>query len=934
MLRHRYRIIRSLFVLWMVVPLSLTYAQGTGFSDNFDDPALPGWDHSPRVFADEGILHIEAGNFAVIHGEWGADYTLTTTLRSYGQGDFFLNFNTSESGAYHLIFGQEFIRLDREAGGQVIELGTSQHSHHEAAWYIVTLMASGGNFRVALNDETVLEANDPNPLPPGGISFEALEAGELQLDELSITFDEGVTSHTEAISSSDEEALPATSDLSSQAENWIRLGGPPGGLGYDIRFNFADPNTWYVTDNFAGVHVSADNGLSWLPSNVGIPGQGGVTGDAIPIFSLTVDPHNPQILWAGTDWSGHVYKSVDGGLTWEQKDYGITIEYGGLSFRGFTVDPRSSDIVYAMGETHDAITGGAVWGMGTGGVVYKTVDGGEHWDVLWDGGIPSSLARYLWVDPRDPNILYVSTGIFDRGAVGESANPEMDEEPFGGLGVLKSNDGGQTWRVLGKENGLDMLYIGSLFMHPAKPDILLAAAGHLIPGPAAEHLIRNELSPAGIYRTTNGGENWTQVLIPPLDRVGEAFTSVELCPSDPNIGYAGSELAVYRTEDAGLTWELVAGGTDGWGPPGVVTGWPIDMQCDPRDTNRVFANNYNGGNFLSEDGGRTWVNASRGYTGAQVIRVAIDASDSARIYAAGRSGPWSSADGGTSWQGAFYLVDSEGVPGLEWMTIAADPARQGHLLGGHGAMLESDDGGQSWHVRTSVEQIGGEGAFSTILFAPSNPTIVYAGIAGDGCIRMREPTPCDVGFGVVVSRDGGRNWQRAIDAVLDELPVYDVAVSPDDAKQVYAATEDGLYKSLNGGETWEKLDQLPSGDRVRAVSVSPAESHKVIAAVEPTGIYLSADGGETWVQATAGLEPNSAIHDIEFDPQNPQVIYISDTLSGIYRSNDGGHHWLKINQGLSNRAVLGLAISHDGQLIYVGTDGGGVFRLDLNGIAP
>ncbi len=715
---------------------------------------------------------------------------------------------------------------------------------------------------------------------------------------------------------------------------WIRLGGPPGGLGYDIRYNFADPNTWYVTDNFAGVHISTDSGLTWWPSNVGIPGQGGVTGDAIPIFCLTVDPHNPQILWAGTDWSGHVYKSVDGGLTWEQKDNGITIQYGGLTFRGFTVDPRSSDIVYAMGETHDPITGAAVWGSGTGGVVYKTVDGGEHWDVLWDGGIPSSLARYLWVDPRDPNILYVSTGIFDRGAIGESANPEQDVEPFGGLGVLKSVDGGQTWRVLGIENGLEILYIGSLFMHPETPEVLLAAAGKLVPGPAADHLIRTGQNPAGIYRTTNGGEHWDRVLISPMDRVGEAFTSVELCPSDPNIGYAGSEMTIYRTENAGLTWDLVAGGHDGWGPPGVVTGWPIDMQCDPRDTNRVFANNYNGGNFLSEDGGRTWSNASQGYTGAQVIRVAVDPGDPARVYVAGRSGPWRSDDGGTNWQGAFYPVDPDGVHGLEWMTISADPSRPGHLLGGHGVMLGSEDGGQSWHVRTSMEQLAGEGTFSTILFAPSDPAIVYAGIAGDGCLRMREPVPCDVGFGVIASRDGGKSWQRATDAGLGNLPVYDVAVSPVDAFHVYAATEAGLYRSLNGGEAWARLDQLPSGDRVRAVSVNPADPQKVLAAVEPTGIYLSADGGETWAQASAGLEPNSAIHDIEFDPQNSQVVYISDTFSGMYRSTDGGRTWLRINTGLDNRAVLGLAISTDGQHLYVATDGGGVFRMDLSGNPP
>jgi hypothetical protein len=112
------------------------------------------------------------------------------------------------------------------------------------------------------------------------------------------------------------------------------------------------------------------------------------------------------------------------------------VEYtGGLTFRGFTVDPNSSDIVYAMGETSDPIIGQGTWGDGTGGVVYKTTDGGEHWVEIWEGGMPSSLARYMWIDPRNTDVLYVSTGIFDRGAVGEG-DPDTDPDPFGGLGIL------------------------------------------------------------------------------------------------------------------------------------------------------------------------------------------------------------------------------------------------------------------------------------------------------------------------------------------------------------------------------------------------------------------------------------------------------------------------------------------------------------------
>jgi hypothetical protein len=80
---------------------------------------------------------------------------------------------------------------------------------------------------------------------------------------------------------------------STGALTWIHTGGPPGGLGYDIRYSFANPDIWYVTDGYAGVYMSTDDGVTWQSSNTDIPPQDGPTGDGIPIFSLTIDPHNP-----------------------------------------------------------------------------------------------------------------------------------------------------------------------------------------------------------------------------------------------------------------------------------------------------------------------------------------------------------------------------------------------------------------------------------------------------------------------------------------------------------------------------------------------------------------------------------------------------------------------------------------------------------------
>jgi photosystem II stability/assembly factor-like uncharacterized protein len=597
-----------------------------------------------------------------------------------------------------------------------------------------------------------------------------------------------------------------------------------------------------------------------------------------------------------------------------------------------------------MGETTDEALGGpTIWGSGTCGIIYRTTDGGLHWEKIWGDPPPSSLARYMWINPNDPDVLYVSTGIFDRGAVGEG-DPTTD--PFGGLGILKSTDGGETWRILDEDNGLNMLYLGSLFMHPEDPDTLLAAAGHVLEGGAAEYIESlvgaGQPAPSGVYRTTDGGEHWTQVLISPDELAGEAFASVELCPSDPDIAYAGSEQAVYRSEDAGQTWERVSGGTEGWGPPGVMAGWPIDMQCDPRDPDRVFANNYNGGNFLSEDGGRTWQNASQGYTGAQTRGVSAAPNNAGRVYCAGRSGLWRTDDGGASWSGLYHPPSGTLVSGLEWMAVAADPSEPGHVLaGGVGgsSVLESYDRGASWQLRWSLEEIS-DGADdlggltpTAIVFAPSEPGTVYIGLASD-CVLGHEMYCGAWGVGVIISHDGGTTWDRTADADFRDLGVIDLAVDPGDASTAYVGTWTGLYKTVDGGETWSALTGLPDSLPVRAVAVNPDDEQHVLAGVEGAGVYYSTNGGQSWQAGVAGLEANSSLHDIIHDPVNPQVVYTSDYFSGVYRSTDGGATWTKMNEGLSVRTAMGLSISGDGQHLYVAVDGNGVCRLDLNGEPP
>ena len=177
------------------------------------------------------------------------------------------------------------------------------------------------------------------------------------------------------------------------------------------------------------------------------------------------------------------------------------------------------------------------------------------WNVIWRG---DNLARYILIHPNT-NILYLSTGIFDR----EAANSDWKAKFAGGEGVLKSIDGGENWSSI--NNGLDNLYIGTLAMHPSNPEILLAGAGN-----------HSYDEGSGIYLSTNGGKTWE-----PVAGKGHVISAVGFSHSSPFIGYAAGEIAFYSSMPNNFEiWENYYNEDIGysWGPKGIKSGIPIDIE--------------------------------------------------------------------------------------------------------------------------------------------------------------------------------------------------------------------------------------------------------------------------------------------------------------------------------------------------------------------
>jgi len=701
--------------------------------------------------------------------------------------------------------------------------------------------------------------------------------------------------------------------------SWTRLGGPPGGLGYDIRMNPENPDLMFVSDANAGLHMSRDGGRQWELVPVDPLLDPSFT---FPCFCVTIDPNNPSTIWTGLKDVGGLWLSTDGGATWQERVNGFK-ESAGFTLRGITVEPGNSNVVYVAGELSSWVWAGAPRvnpdsGFDvTQGVVYKSIDQGRRWTEVWRG---DNLARYVLIDPRDKDVIYVSTGIFDRDA----ANADFATRTAGGVGVLKSTDGGETWRVLDERNGLTGLYVGSLVMHPEDPATLMAGVGHTkwtrrYPG-------RN--APAGVFITHDGGETWSQEL------QSEFISSVEFAPGDPRIAYAAGDLEFYRSEDGGQTWKRISMGSSGhyWGPPGMIAGFPIDIEVDPRDPYRVFVNNYQGGNFLSEDGGETWTDASSGYSGATISGgLAVDPIDPARVFCGAFSGLFLSEDWGRTWRGLAFDPVREANP----TTVALSPGNSEIILSAPwdaNGLAFSSDGGYT-RKRVSPHGFGQGTQYLDIAFSLSSPNIVYVAAGDASCLTRKRLSSgqCTASKGGVYrSEDCGQTWRKVSGSPVTGKSVAAVAVHPKDPSIVFAGTlGEGAYVTRNAGQSWMLLQTTLTSVRDIAISLSDPSIVYAVGFGPSGGVSRSEDGGATWKLASSGLDPEEPVFAVQVDPANPMIAWVAQDGRGISVSTTGGLRWAAVNHCLTDLHTITLSLSLDGSTLYAGTRFGGAFRLDL-----
>ena len=548
--------------------------------------------------------------------------------------------------------------------------------------------------------------------------------------------------------------------------------------------------------------------------------------------------------------------------------------FGALKWR--SVGPyRGGRALAVTGIPGDPVT--FYFGAVAGGV-WKTTDGGATWAPLTDGTAISSVGA-LAIAPSDHNVIYVGTG---------EAAPRGDMTY--GDGVYKSVDGGKTWSHVGLS---DSRQIGALIVDPHNADtVLVAAFGHAF-GPNKER---------GVYRTTDGGKSWTQVLY--RDEETGAI-DVTFDPNDPGIVYAalwqarrqpwnfssgGPGSGLYRSTDGGVTWTRLTGN----GLPEGILG-RIHVSVSPADSKRVYAmiEAHQGGLYRSDDGGVHWARVSDDGRLTQrawyFSTVLADPKHVDTVYAA-NTGLFRSSDGGKTFE---LLPARHGDHHGLWI----DPANPDRMIeSSDGGASISFDHGKTWTTQANQPtaqfyHVAVDNRFPYYLYGAQqdNSSIAIASMDDEGAIVPRDwydvaggecgfvipdPRDADITYGSsenFVGRLDRHNMQQQI------IPVWPVdasghaardlehrfnwtsplIMSPFDPDTLYYGME-RLYKTSNRGGSWsaispdltrnDKSKQQASGGPITK-DITSVEYYDTIFAIAESPLSK----GMIWVGTDDGL---------------------------------------------------------------------------------
>jgi photosystem II stability/assembly factor-like uncharacterized protein len=646
-----------------------------------------------------------------------------------------------------------------------------------------------------------------------------------------------------------------------------------------------DPNVIYAANGYGGdLRVSRDRGRTWEPVGEGLGGG---------LLRLAIDPDNADVLLAGT-WEG-TYRSTDAGETWDK----IVLDGTVAGFHIDRTSPQEARRIFA----------------GTSGGVFVSTDAGRSWAEIGGGLPPKDMTHFMGGSNPETSELVLYCALESEIAAGKFVG-----------GVYRSIDAGATWQQM-MDQGIDTderERWGRKFA-PQYPYVLTTDVQ-----PMTVYTCLGR--PSQVYRSDDGGESWRPTLftetesdqcnLEPNYLMGERGRSESnvsgagINPVDPDMVMTTDWMCAQITRDGGKTWDTVhtkhAPGQgevkkgDRWVNNGLVvtTVWFYDI--DPFEPNRHYMS-YTDIKFArSEDAGQTWYSQWDKPLRNTTYQLAFDPETPGKIWGAfadlhdipnmnvisgrhyrsrAKGGVGLSTDFGQTWADT-----SDGLPAKPVVSVVLDPespkdARVLYAGAFEGGVYKSTDDGKTW-----VKKSAGVGS-------ESNERVCRVLLHQDGTlfalVTARKDTEADVflpeGPGLFRSRDGGETWEWINASQRLHWP-KDFDVDPRDSEVIYLGAADanqhregGLYKTTDGGATWKRIAR--EGPESFGATVHPRRPdwvyHCLTESVPGVGLWLSKDGGETWAPFE-GL-PFRNVQRVGFDPADDDTIYVCTFGGSVYK---------------------------------------------------
>ena len=563
-------------------------------------------------------------------------------------------------------------------------------------------------------------------------------------------------------------------------------------------------------------------------------------------------------------------------------------------FHSVAIDPRDSGTIY----------------VGTWHLPWKTTDGGETWKRAGSreaGMIDDSDIFAIHIDKNDPDTVLMSAC----------------------SGIYRSTNASQKWtKIQGIPSTSRRTHV--IFQHPTKAELLFAGTTE------------------GLWRSTDSGkpESWSRVT--PLRLV---INAVAVHPDRPDRVFLGTDdYGVLMSTDGGESYEP--------SNAGFISRQVRTVVADARERGRIYAgvifDGPNGGLFVSEDGGITWKQSMRGMGVRDVYSIYQPKEGAQILYAGTNHGVYRSEDRGRNWVRVKKdepVDPSKLVPETPISQGEADQSVAQEVRLRRGISLRSPQLVVQKRTKPSSKApVKKKPAAAPVRKAPKpQPEVIPEEPPEMRLVNLNRQvfhlvplvrssssdTPVLLAAtwdGLYFTEDEKAGWKqiKIVDAsgsLLTTAAINSLVTHPRVAGLICIGTEEGLFASRNGGESFVRLNVGSESKRIMSVALDPRNASTMFVGTG-NGFYRSLDGGKTWEQRGGGIPLVIAISAIEVNPLNPDEVYAGDHIfGGFYFSRDRGKSWEHVDTTvLPSRRILSLrADPFDRNRLYAGSVSGGVY---------